>query len=201
MDRAAALPLREDRIAVSPASQTADKRAAAFEHLVEAHYVRVYNLAYRMLGNEGDAADVTQEAFLRAFRALPRLREGAAAGPWIRRIATNLSLDVLRRRRSGPFIASIDAPPPGGSGEGAGWDLIDPTGEPERALDQAESTRLLYRAVGSLPANYRIVIVLYHMECLPVEAIAETLGIPAGTVKSRLSRARRELKRKLSPYF
>lgn len=174
---------------------------AAFERLVDAHYRRIFTLAHRMVGNEADAADLTQEAFVRVYRALPRLRAEEAAGGWVRRIATNLCLDHLRRRRTQPPPASLDARCREDTGTLAAWDIADPSGEPERLFWNRHSAEVLRRAVSSLPDDYRVVVVLHHMEEMRVEEIACLCGVPAGTIKSRLSRARRELRRKLLPYF
>jgi len=174
---------------------------AEFTEIVDAHYRRIYSLIFRMVRNESDAADLTQETFVRIHRALPRLRETAARSAWIRRIATNLCLDFLRRRNAAPAISSLDARPSDESDTLLSWDISDPSGEPDRLFSGKERLAVLHRAIDSLPDDYRLVIVLHHIEELRVEEIADTLGVPIGTIKSRLSRARRELQRKLSPYF
>ena len=174
---------------------------AAFAVLVDAHYRRTYGLIYRMVRSEQDAADLTQEAFVRVYRSLGRLKAEGAAGAWIRRIATNLCLDFLRKRNSMPGFSSIDANFQSESESAASWDIADPSGEPERLFDCAESTRVLHKAIDALPDDYRIVVILHHIEEMRVEEIADVLQVPAGTIKSRLSRARKELKRKLIPYF
>jgi RNA polymerase sigma-70 factor (ECF subfamily) len=174
---------------------------AAFEALVDAHYRRTYNLIYRMVRNESDAADLTQETFVRVYRALPRLREAGAQTAWVRRIATNLCLDFLRRRNATPSIASLDARPSEESDSLLSWDIADPSSEPDRLFSSKERLAMLHRAIESLPDDYRAVIVMHHIEEMRVEEIGDALGVPAGTIKSRLSRARRELHRKLSPYF
>jgi RNA polymerase sigma-70 factor (ECF subfamily) len=181
---------------VDPAEETPD-----FEALVESCYRRTYNLIYRMVRSESDAADLTQETFVRVYRALPRLRADGAKYAWVRRIATNLCLDFLRRRNHSPGLLSLDARMPDDSDTAAVWDIVDPSGEPERLLDSSESRRLLYRAIDSLPDDYRAVIWLHHLEEMRVDEIAKMMGVPTGTIKSRLSRARRELHRKLIPYF
>ena len=174
---------------------------AFFEALVERHYRRTYNLIYRMVRNESDAADLTQETFVRVYRALPRLNAEGALTAWIRRIATNLCLDFLRRRNAVPVMNSLDARPVEDSDALLSWDIADPSGEPDRLFASQERSNVLHRAVASLPDDYRTVILLHHIEEMRVEEIADMLGVPAGTIKSRLSRARRELRRKLSPYF
>lgn len=185
-----------------PASREARcEHEAIFRQIVDAHYRRIYSLTYRMVRSEQDAADLTQETFVRIYKALPRLREGAAAGAWVRRIATNLCLDHLRRRNAAPPTSSIDAQISTESDTPSTFEIVDPSGEPERLFSTAESRRILQKAVNSLQEDYRVVIVLHHMEDIRVEEIAESLGVPAGTIKSRLSRARKELKRKLLPYF
>lgn len=174
---------------------------AEFTALVDSQYRRIYSLIYRMVRNESDAADLTQETFVRIHRALPRLRETAARSAWIRRIATNLCLDFLRRRNAAPAISSLDARPTDESDTLLSWDISDPSGEPDRLFSTKERLTVLRRAIDSLPQDYRLVIVMHHIEDLRVEEIADSLGVPTGTIKSRLSRARRELHRKLSPYF
>jgi RNA polymerase sigma-70 factor (ECF subfamily) len=172
---------------------------AIFEELVDLHYRRIYNLVFRMVRSEPDAADITQDTFVRAYRALPRLRAEAAVNTWIRRIAVNLCLDFIRKRNSIPPPASLDHHF-GADGE-SGWDVIDPSGEPERLLSSKESVRLLNRAIETLPDDYRLVILLHHIDDMRVDEIAAAMRVPPGTIKSRLSRARRELRRKLFPFF
>jgi len=185
----------------APAEVVAPIDEAEFTALVDSHYRRIYSLIYRMVRNESDAADLTQETFVRIHRALPRLREAAARSAWIRRIATNLCLDFLRRRNATPATSSLDARPSEDSDTLLSWDVSDPTGEPDRIFSNGERLAVLHRAIDSLPDDYRLVIVMHHIEEIRVEDIADSLGVPAGTIKSRLSRARRELHRKLSPYF
>ncbi len=187
--------------AAANTAQAADALDELFRELVDSQYKRTYNLILRMVRTDCDAADLTQETFVRIYRALPKLREGAAASAWTRRIATNLCLDFLRRRNASPNLASLDNRPSDTSEFGAQRDVIDPTGEPDRLFASAESKQMLYKAIDSLPTDYRSVIVLHHIEDMRVEEIAEIFRVPAGTIKSRLSRARRELKRKLSAYF
>ncbi|MEP6757327.1 MAG: sigma-70 family RNA polymerase sigma factor [Chthonomonadales bacterium] len=197
-----------DSIAASlPRIATADSPSAErfddayFESVVSLHYKRVYSLIYRMVQSEPDAADLTQETFVRVYKALPRLRAEGAQTAWIRRIATNLCLDYLRKRNATPPTSSIDARQSDSSNEMQTWDIPDPTGEPEKLLTTSERKSVLMKAVQSLPDEYRSVILLHHLEDLRVEEIGEMLGVPSGTIKSRLSRARKELKRKIGHYF
>jgi RNA polymerase sigma-70 factor (ECF subfamily) len=174
---------------------------AEFEQIFELHYRRVYRLIYRMVRNESDAADLTQETFIRVYRALPRLRMDGARVAWVRRIATNVCVDFVRRRR----LSTISADP--ASAEFADASSAIQSGSTDDHQDPAdlfmrdESARVVHRAVDALPQDYRTVILLHHLEDMRVDEIADILRIPVGTVKSRLSRARQALHRKLAPHF
>jgi len=148
----------------------------------------------RLTGDEEVAADLTQETFVKAWRALPRLRESQAFGGWLRIIATNLVRDHSRRRK--PERAMTDE----SAEEGVELDPAD--GAPSAAdhLAQQASYRAIREAVGRLPEPQRLVIVMYHFEDKPVAEIAADLGIPLGTVLSRLARGREALRRRLKPY-
>jgi RNA polymerase sigma-70 factor (ECF subfamily) len=190
------------RLHLTPLSSTSARdNDAVFEALVDANYRRVYNLALRMVGNETDAADLTQEIFVRIYRNLPRLRADGAQDAWVRRIATNACLDFLRHRKSVPPPSSLDAPLASDPTSSVGQQISDTAAEPSRLLSEREKSEVLRRAVASLPEEYRSVVLLHHLDDMRVEDIAEALQVPAGTVKSRLSRARQALRRKLSHYF
>jgi len=155
----------------------------AFESLVRAHQDRVYNLAYRVTGNHEDAADAAQEAFVRAFQALPRFRGDSSLATWLHRIATNAALDLVRRR---PDLPPVELPADRPSRD-------DPAAEVHRR----EVNRRVHAAVGRLPADYRVVVVLRDFQGLAYEEIAKRLQVPVGTVRSRLSRGRDALRRLL----
>ncbi len=156
----------------------------AFEDLVRAHQDQIYNVAYRLTGNHEDANDAAQEAFVRAFQALPRFRQDAAFSTWLYRIATNAALDLVRRRPAVPPV-ELTADHPGAS---------DPAAEVHRR----EVHRRVQAAVGHLPAEYRAVVVLRDLQGLAYEEIARVLQIPIGTVRSRLSRGREALRAQLT---
>jgi RNA polymerase sigma-70 factor (ECF subfamily) len=155
----------------------------AFMTLMGRHERRVYNLAYRMLGDTEDARDATQEAFLSCFRNLSSFRGEAAFSTWLHRIAVNACYDSLRRRRD---TASLDATP------------IEPSPHPDHA-DRADTALDVQRALLSVPPDFRAVLVMHEVQDMPVEDVAEVLGLPVGTVKSRLHRARVALARALTP--
>jgi RNA polymerase sigma-70 factor (ECF subfamily) len=161
--------------------QEALRDANAFAEIVNRYQKRLYALAYRMLGSSVEAEDATQEAFLRAYRALHSFRTDAAFAPWIYRIATNVCLDVLRARRP---VSSTDESP------------VDPPAHVsvEGSVVERERIHALSNAVQQLPAGLRTVFLLRHESDLSYEEIADTLGIPLNTVRTRLFRARNALR-------
>lgn len=177
----------------------------AFEHLVRLHQDRVFNLAYRITGNHEDAADAAQEAFLRAYQALPRFRADAAFGTWLYRIATNAALDLVRRR---PRVPPVDLPADGlpanrpsvgqpwGSDPSAGYPSAShPSAEgPEAAAHRREVSRRVQAALAALPPEFRAAVVLRDLEGLAYEEVARILGVPTGTVRSRISRGREAMR-------
>ena len=170
----------------------------AFRQLFEHYAPLVYRVAYRMLGKEEDAADLTQEVFIRAYQHLASLKHGVAFQAWITRLAVNMAHDISRRRR--PDTLSLDGAPPG-SAEGGEWQLAAETPDYVTHVLTQELSLQVQQALLTLSPDHRIVVVLHHLEGMAVEDIARTIGVPAGTVKSRLARARAELKRKLAGYF
>jgi RNA polymerase sigma-70 factor (ECF subfamily) len=160
---------------------------AAFTTLVHRHERRVYNLAYRMLGREEDARDASQEAFLTALRKLSSFRGEAAFTTWMHRVTVNACYDILRRRKREPRLEEWPdegAPPPGPVAS----DHADSAAE---AVD-------IQRALARVPEEFRVVLVLHDVQDLAYEEIGGILGIPVGTVKSRLHRGRVALGRLLA---
>lgn len=175
----------------------ARNRDREFEALLELHYRRVFALAYRIVGNRDDAADVTQDTFLRVYRALPRLRHDGASSAWVYRIAVNVAVDGCRRkRRSAHVILACDQ----GHADGEATEpaLRDAVVDPAEVAEHNEHLDQIRSAIDNLPAPYRLVVRLHHLEGMRIADIARRLGVPAGTVKSRLSRARAALRRILS---
>ncbi len=170
----------------------------AFRQLFETYHPLVYRLAFRMLGDAESAADLTQEVFIRAYERLRTLRDGQAFHAWLTRLAANMAHDALRRRKPAAF--SLDAPPPGAEA-GSEWPLPHDGPNAEALVLRAELAERLQRVLLTLSAEHRAVVILHHLEGLPVEEIGSILQIPIGTVKSRLARARAELRRKLEGYL
>ncbi len=164
---------------------------AAFAWLVQQHQTAVFNVAYRLLGNRRDAEDATQEAFLRAFRALHRYDPQRPFRPWIRRIATNLCYNRLEARRIRPALTAADV---GRSDDPASlddWAATAPT--PEQSILTQEQAGRIRAALLQLPPRYRTVIELRHFQELSYEEIAAAMERPLSSVKSDLFRARKKL--------
>lgn len=169
----------------------------AFRALYEQHERAIFNLVYRLLRDREEAADLTQEVFVRAYRSLRHLRAPEAFSSWLRRIAVNLCQDHIKARRVPTVSLHLPATVDGDSAE---RDLPDESADvPTHVLEQ-ELQQVVHRAVAALSVDHRTVVTLHHLQGMGVTEIADILGISVGTVKSRLSRARDELKRRLRPY-
>lgn len=154
----------------------------AFDQLVVRYQTKIYNMALRVTGNPDDALDVSQAAFLKAYDNLERFKPAHRFFSWIYRIGMNEALDVVGKRQK---YAELDL------------DLPAPAAGPEAESRGREAGRSLQTALMELTPAYRAVIVLRHFHGLSYREIAEVVGAPARTVKSRLFTARRELRRKL----
>ncbi len=157
----------------------------AFEGIVRRWQGPLVNLAYRFCRDPGQAEEMAQEAFLRAYRFLDRWRGEAAFSTWLFAVATNVYRSELRRRRAVELPLENQPEP---------RDLADPEAE-AAAHETAEAVR---RAVGRLPGRYRDALILYYFLDLDVAVAARCLGVPAGTLKARLHRGRKRLERRLS---
>lgn len=161
----------------------------AFNELVIRYQKTAYNVAYRILGDAEAAADAVQDAFLKAFKNIRRFRGGSFKS-WMFRIVTNTCYDVLRARKRRPSSSldgmevELNHTPLGDSG----------VESPEEYAIRQELNRLIQEAINSLPPEQRVIIVLSDIEGFDYREISETLGIPLGTVKSRLSRARAKVR-------
>lgn len=162
---------------------------AAFEPLVRAHEGPALGYATSMLGDADEAADALQDAFVLAWRGLSRLRPGSSFGPWFRIIVRNVCLDRLRSPRLSRRVA-LDSP---GAAAAA---RIEPAAD--RAAETTGLSRVLAAALQDLPDEQRVTLLLREVEGLSYGEIAATLGIPAGTVASRLNHARSGLRAALA---
>jgi RNA polymerase sigma-70 factor, ECF subfamily len=163
----------------------------AFEELVTRYQHRVFGVALRMLGSQAEAEEIAQEAFLRAHRALGEFRGDARLGTWLYAIASRLCLNRLaagpRRHEQSDEVALLRRPAEGG--------------DAAAALEQRELQAALHEAIASLPEDRRLVVILRDVEGLAYEEIAEALGLPLNTVRTRLHRARLDLKAKLERWL
>lgn len=169
---------------------------AAFNWLVLRYQTRVYNLCYRMLSDPDSAADATQEAFISAWRAMPRFK-GEQFRTWLLRIATNACLDMLRSRKRRPS-QSIDNWGPNDSSDEASEPLpiadLDPSIDPEGQTLRAETVAVIQLGLDQLPEDQRTALVLVDVQGLSYEEAAAVTGANLGTVKSRINRARSRMR-------
>ncbi len=164
----------------------------AFEQLVRLYQDKIYTLTFHLTGNQADAEDLAQEAFVKAFCALKGFRNEADFGTWMHRITVNLWINV--RRREKPTV-SLDEPVRTGEGE-VQRELAAAAEEPQEVLERKEFQRFVQRALRELSREHRVVLVLREMQGFSYEDIARVLGCSLGTVKSRINRARAALKEK-----
>jgi RNA polymerase sigma-70 factor (ECF subfamily) len=173
---------------------------AAFEELLRAHTGRLLAVARRLLGNEEDARDVVQDAFLFAFRSVDRFDGQATLGTWLHRIVVNAALTRLRSRRRRPERPIEDLLPTFLEDGHAARPPRD-WGEPFAALQQEETRAAVRRHIEELPEDYRVVLLLRDIEGLDTDETARLLGLTGGAVKTRLHRARQALRTLLEPEF
>jgi RNA polymerase sigma-70 factor (ECF subfamily) len=170
----------------------------AFDQLITLHRERVFMVAYHILRNHEEALDVSQETFLRAWKNLARFDGSASLRSWLSRIATNASIDVVRRRQAHPqteFEAvpmTIDA---------ASHTTPAQPARPGDSLDRAEMRSRFEQALGTLSADHRAVIVLKEIEDFSYQEIADAVGCSIGTVMSRLFYARKRLQEQLRDFY
>ncbi len=172
---------------------------AEFESLVVLYEQRIFNVVYRMVDDYDEAADVTQEVFVRAFRAYERFRGESQPYTWLYRIAVNLVRDhVAKRKRRSALEFSLESGHSEGSRE---LDIADDTYMPERLLVKQELRVQLEGAIQALPDGYRECILLREFESMSYQEIAESMDITVEAVRSRLARARGMIRRRLGPYL
>lgn len=173
----------------------------AFEEIVSRYKDAIYNYVWRMVSHRDDADDLTQEVFVRAYTGIKSFRRESNLRTWLWRIATNICVD--RYRRSGlekQIIAPMERPRDGEDGPPAQIDVPDSRHDPQRVFENTELQAEIQRALGRLPEKLRSAILLFDMQGMSYDEIAETLGCPVGTVKSRIFNARMQLRELLRPY-
>ncbi|MCC6446484.1 MAG: sigma-70 family RNA polymerase sigma factor [Armatimonadetes bacterium] len=167
----------------------------AFDQLFRRYTRQVYNYAFRMIPNYDDANDIAQEAFLRAYNSIKSFRGESNFSTWLFRIVYNVSLDEIKRRKNRSYL-SLDEQLESDE-EGLTRQVESQLPTPQEIIEKRERDRIIQEAIAVLPDYQKAMIVLYHMEGFSYEEIAEIVGLPIGTVKSRLNRARESLKEKL----
>jgi RNA polymerase sigma factor (sigma-70 family) len=166
----------------------------AYKKLRIKYHEAIYNLIYRMIRNKDEVEDLTQEAFIKAFTSLSSFNDEFAFSTWLYKIATNNCIDYIRRKKLQTF--SIDKPIESKESDFI-YELPDSTYEPDQELIDHQRKKLLEDAISSLPAKYRQVIHLRHVEEKEYQEIAAILKLPLGTVKAHIFRAREMLNKYL----
>jgi len=166
------------------------REPAAFEKLVLAYQHRVFSIALRMLGDRGEAEEMAQEVFLRVHRSIREFRGEARLSTWLYAITSRLCLNRLKSPGRARRV-----------GEGALARIADAHANPAAALEASELEAVLHRAIAGLDEEQRIVVVLRDLHGLDYEEIAAALDLPLGTVRSRLHRARVELKNRVEAFL
>ena len=162
----------------------------AFEKLVLEYEKSVYAITQRMTGNAEDAADMTQETFIKAYNSLSSFRGDSKFSVWLYRIATNVCLDFLRSRSRKPTVSlSVEDD----DGEEVELDIADESQSPERLLERGLTRDAVRRGLDELSPEYRQILLLREIQGLSYEEIADVLTLEVGTVKSRIFRARKRL--------
>jgi RNA polymerase sigma-70 factor (ECF subfamily) len=180
------------------AARVAEGDEAAFEALVTRYQHRIYAFCLRMLGDAAEAEDVAQEVFLTFFRRAADFRGESALSTWLFCIARNQTLNRIKyldrrgRGRRRPLESEQ---------EGVEGGLVSEAPDPEQRLDGEQTARMVQEAIGTLGEEQRVVVVLRDLEDLSYEEIATVTGLPVGTVKSRIHRARATLAARLSRIF
>jgi RNA polymerase sigma-70 factor (ECF subfamily) len=185
-----------------PAANPAGAAPLTADQVFRDYAPRVYNLARRMLGNDADAEDVTQDVLLQVVRKLDTFRGESAFPTWLHRVTVNAALAHRRKRgtrlahHSGEPLEAVLDDGYESTGSGRPWSV-----SPDQPVLDAETHELIERAIAKLPETYRDVYVLADVETLPNAEIAEMLGLSVPAVKSRLHRARLMMRDALSPHF
>ncbi|GEL77632.1 RNA polymerase sigma factor SigW [Tenuibacillus multivorans] len=166
----------------------------AFGLIIDQYQHAIYQHCYRMLGNHHDAQEVTQEAFVKVYTNIKTFKQNNKFSPWLYRIATNLAIDHMRKKRP---VSILDQP----IHSNDHTTLLDKQKSkeqtPEESYERLELSETVQEALLTLPPKYRAVIVLKYVRDLPLQEIAEVLELPMGTVKTHLHRGREALRKKL----
>jgi RNA polymerase sigma-70 factor (ECF subfamily) len=164
--------------------------ADAFETLVRDNQKKVYNLALKMTGNEDDALDISQEAFIKAYTGLKNFRAESRFSVWLYRLTYNICIDFLRKKKRKPELPLTVSDD---EGEILELEIPDTRYEPASETERRELREAVTKGIDALPDKHREILIMREMTGMSYDEIATALGINEGTVKSRLSRARQSL--------
>lgn len=167
---------------------------SAYKNLLENYRGAIYNLLYKMVRNKEETEDLVQEAFMKAFKALPSFNEEYAFSTWLYKIAVNNCIDHMRKKKLQTY--SMNKPVQSKDGE-LDREFPDTSMSPDKSILSDERASIIETAIDELPENYKTAIILRHSEEKSYEEISKILNIPLGTVKARIFRAREMLKKKL----
>ena len=182
---------------ISMSGLVSGPEASRFSGLMEETYRKVFNMAYRLTGNRSDAEDLTQEAYYRAFRSFHDYQGDRPFENWIFRIVTRLFLDLLRTRRRRVKAVSYDAPLQHTGDENLYFETADEGPSPEQAVLNDSYSEDLQIVLNSLSPSQRMLITLADVEEIPYKEIAELLGKPVGTIRSRLHRTHKLIRSRM----
>lgn len=166
----------------------------AFGEIVEVYRDKIYQLCYRMLGNAYEAEDMAQEAFIRAYVNIERFNVNRKFSTWLYRIATNLCIDRIRKKKPDYFL---DAEVAGTEGLTLYSQIASTEATPDEEVSKMELQSIIQQEILKLPEKYRSVIVLRYIDELSLNEISEILSLPLGTVKTRIHRGREALRKQL----
>lgn len=170
----------------------------AYRVLVDGHYQFVFRIAFRITGDEADAEEVAQEAFLRAYSKLASFRQDSSFSTWVNRIAMNTAINLVERR-SRDLTKGADRIGEGPDADGVAVQVRDGQPGPERLLLDKEARSLRKAAMATLTPMERTAFTLRHMEDMPIPEIATALNVPANSAKQAVFRAVSKLRRSLAP--
>jgi len=173
------------------------RNADAFRIIMQRNNQRLYRVARSVVQDDSEAEDVVQQAYVNAFGSLGSFRGDSSLPTWLTRITLNEALGRLRRQRPLVDLEVLDADSATGTSQVIPFPLMPESADPERAAAQSQIRHLIERAIDDLPEIFRVVFVMRDVEDMSIEETADFLGLPPATVKTRLHRARRQLRRAL----
>ena len=191
-----------DRVMNASQPEDAD-RNLDFDALVQKYEKKIFNVIYRFLGDYEDAVDLTQETFISAYKHYDRFRGDSKVFTWLYQIARNLCINKVRQRDRQRVlrVESLDQPRDFDTDEGMTREVPDWTHSPQTVLEDKELRQRILAAVDTLPPDYKEVVILREFQDMTYNEIVAATGLSLENVKTRLSRARAMLRRKLEPYY